>query len=135
MSTNLSATLRLFPGIAAATVSAFFMPPIRGVVLETYGAGNAPQRADLMLALKEACDRGVVVVAITQCTKGSVSDAYETGRTLLQAGIVSGGDMTPEVCCGRRHNPSTHIAMFLAVCAHQTELSAIQTGAFSKRGP
>lgn len=74
------------------------MPPIRGVVLETFGAGNAPQRADVIEALKEACDRGVVVVAITQCTKGSVSDAYETGRSLLQAGIVPGADMTPEVC-------------------------------------
>ncbi|KAG5654137.1 hypothetical protein H0H81_007189 [Sphagnurus paluster] len=72
------------------------MPPIRGVVLETFGAGNAPQRADLMEALKEGCDRGVVVVAITQCSKGSVSDAYETGRTLLQCGVVSGNDMTPE---------------------------------------
>ena len=76
---------------------AFFMPPIRGVVLETFGAGNAPQRRDVMEALKEACDRDVVVVAITQCMKGSVSDAYETGRSLLQAGIVPGGDMTPEV--------------------------------------
>ncbi|KAF8226739.1 L-asparaginase [Tricholoma matsutake] len=90
------AILRLFPGIAAATVSAFFMPLIRGVVLETFGLGNAPQRADLMQALKEACDRGIVVVAITQCVKGSVRDAYETGRTLLQVGVVSGGDMTPE---------------------------------------
>lgn len=98
-SRNLLAILRLFPGIAAATVSAFFMPLIRGVVLETFGLGNAPQRADLMQALKEACDRGIVVVAITQCVKGSVRDAYETGRTLLQVGVVSGGDMTPEVCC------------------------------------
>ncbi|KAK0451113.1 L-asparaginase [Armillaria borealis] len=89
-------TLRLFPGITAATVSAFFMPPIRGVILETFGAGNAPQRKDLMLALKEACERGVVVVAISQCAKGTVSDAYETGRTLLQAGVVPGHDMTPE---------------------------------------
>ncbi|KIK59542.1 hypothetical protein GYMLUDRAFT_44502 [Collybiopsis luxurians FD-317 M1] len=90
------ATLRLFPGITAATISAFFMPSTRGVILETFGAGNAPQRSDLMSALREACDRGVVVVAISQCSKGSVSDAYETGRTLLQAGVVSGGDMTPE---------------------------------------
>ncbi|RDB21404.1 lysophospholipase [Hypsizygus marmoreus] len=90
------ATLRLFPGIAADTIRAFFKPPIRGVVLETFGAGNAPQRVDLMDALKEACARGVVVVAITQCSKGSVSDAYETGRTLLQAGVVPGSDMTPE---------------------------------------
>ncbi len=92
-----TATLRLFPGITAATVKAFFMPPMRGVILETFGAGNAPQRKDLMQALKEACERGVVVVAISQCTKGSVSDAYETGRTLLQVGVVPGADMTPEV--------------------------------------
>ncbi|KAI0053866.1 L-asparaginase [Auriscalpium vulgare] len=90
------ATLRLFPGITSATVRAFLTPPVRGVVLETFGAGNAPQRKDLMLALKEACDRGVVIVAISQCAKGSVSDAYETGRTLLQVGVVPGGDMTPE---------------------------------------
>ncbi|KAH8106865.1 L-asparaginase [Cristinia sonorae] len=90
------ATLRLFPGITATTVRAFLMPPTQGVVLETFGAGNAPQRADLMSALKEACDRGVVIVAISQCAKGSVSAAYETGRSLLSVGVVSGGDMTPE---------------------------------------
>ncbi|TFK54703.1 L-asparaginase [Heliocybe sulcata] len=90
------ATLRLFPGITASTIRAFLAPPIRGVVLETYGAGNAPQRADLMSELKEACDRGIIIIAITQCIKGSVGDAYETGRTLLRAGIVPGGDMTPE---------------------------------------
>jgi len=90
------ATLRLFPGITAATVSAFFVPPVRGVVLETFGAGNAPRRADLIAAIKQACDRGVVVVAISQCVKGSVSDAYETGRALLQVGVIPGSDMTPE---------------------------------------
>jgi L-asparaginase/Glu-tRNA(Gln) amidotransferase subunit D len=94
---NITATLRLFPGIAAATVRAFLMPPIRGVILETFGAGNAPQRTDLMASLKEACDQGVVVVAISQCAKGSVNSEYETGRALLQAGVVPGGDMTPEV--------------------------------------
>jgi 60kDa lysophospholipase len=91
------ATLRLFPGITAATVHAFLAPPVRGVILETFGSGNAPQRNDLMTALREACERGVVIVAITQCAKGSVSNAYETGRTLLQTGVVPGGDMTPEV--------------------------------------
>lgn len=66
-------------------------------MLETFGAGNAPQRADLMEALKEACDRGVVIVAVSQCAKGSVSDAYQTGRTLQAVGVASGGDMTTEV--------------------------------------
>ncbi|KAI5121020.1 hypothetical protein M0805_005966 [Coniferiporia weirii] len=88
--------LRLFPGISSDTVRAFMMPPVRGVVLETFGAGNAPQRSDLMKALQEASIRGVVIVAITQCSKGTVSDAYEAGRTLLNAGVVPGGDMTPE---------------------------------------
>lgn len=91
------ATLRLFPGITTATVSAFFIPPIRGVILETFGAGNAPQRPDLLDVIKIACERGVIVVAISQCVKGSVSDAYETGRSLLRAGVVPGCDMTPEV--------------------------------------
>lgn len=90
------ATLRFFPGITAATVRAFLAPPMHGLVLETYGAGNAPQRADLLDALKEACDRGVVIVAISQCSKGTVSPDYETGIGLLKLGIVSGGDMTPE---------------------------------------
>ncbi|KAJ6597151.1 L-asparaginase [Mycena vulgaris] len=90
------ATLRLFPGIATATIRAFLSPPIRGVVLETFGSGNAPQRADLILAFKEACDRGVVIVAISQCMKGSVSDAYEAGRELAAIGVVPGSDMTPE---------------------------------------
>ena len=120
-----SATLRLFPGITAATIKAFMMPPIRGVVLETFGAGNAPQRADLMSSLKEACERGVVVVAISQCAKGSVSDAYETGRTLQQAGVVPGGDMTPEV---RFYiylpSNSQHIDVLGVVCTDQAQLPA-----------
>ena len=93
----IAVTLRLFPGMSVVTVHAFLAPPTRGIVLETFGAGNAPQRSDLMAALKQACDSGIVIVAITQCLKGSVSDAYETGRTLQNAGVVPGGDMTPEV--------------------------------------
>ncbi|KAK7037940.1 asparaginase-domain-containing protein [Favolaschia claudopus] len=90
------ATLRLFPGIATDTIRAFISPPIKGVVLESFGSGNAPQRPDLLRALKEACDRGVVIVAISQCMKGTVSHAYEAGQELAAAGVVPGSDMTPE---------------------------------------
>ncbi|KAH8827057.1 L-asparaginase [Flagelloscypha sp. PMI_526] len=90
------AVMRLFPGMDKDTIKAFFQPNLRGVVLETFGAGNAPERADLKDALQEACARGVVVVAITQCAKGTVSDVYETGRKLLQTGVIPGVDMTPE---------------------------------------
>lgn len=90
------ASLRLFPGINESTVRAFLAPPLQGVVLETYGAGNAPARSDLLAALKEACDRGVVIVNCTQCRKGLVTDSYATGRQLAAIGVVAGADMTPE---------------------------------------
>lgn len=65
-------TLRLFPGITTAVVKAFLGGDIRGVVLSTYGAGNCPQRADLLSAFREATDRGVIIVNVTQCQTGAV---------------------------------------------------------------
>ncbi|KAI8871106.1 asparaginase-domain-containing protein [Ramicandelaber brevisporus] len=91
------AILRLFPGITAEAIRAFMSPPIRGVVLETYGAGNAPNtRPDFLQALDDARARGVVVVNVTQCSKGTVSDAYATGKALARVGVVPGRDMTSE---------------------------------------
>lgn len=83
--------LRLFPGITEATVRAFLSEPVKAVVLLTYGSGNAPSnRPELLAALKEASERGVVIVNCTQCRRGLVSDAYETGRQLLELGVVPG---------------------------------------------
>ncbi|KAJ3274212.1 hypothetical protein HDV01_003285 [Terramyces sp. JEL0728] len=91
------ASLRLFPGITEATVKAFFSPAIKGVVLETYGSGNAPtNRKDILAILKDACDRGVVIVNCSQCKKATVTSLYETGVALLNIGVVPGSDMTPE---------------------------------------
>lgn len=91
------ATLRLFPGISAHVVRAFLSPPIRGVVLETYGAGNAPDaHPEILKALSEASERGVVIVNVTQCQRGNVSDLYATARGLTKAKVVPGRDMTSE---------------------------------------
>jgi lysophospholipase len=89
-------SLRLFPGINETTIRAFLAPPLEGVVLETFGAGNAPARPELLRSLKEASDRGVVIVNCTQCRKGLVTDAYATGKQLSAIGVVPGADMTPE---------------------------------------
>ncbi|CAJ0651584.1 6707_t:CDS:10 [Entrophospora sp. SA101] len=90
-------SLRLFPGITETTVKALLAPPIEGVILETYGAGNIPDtRDDIMNALGEASGRGVVIVNCTQCKKGFVSDIYATGKALSRVGVVSGNDLTPE---------------------------------------
>ena len=91
------ASLRLFPGITTTLLENFLQPPLRGVVLETYGAGNVPAtRHDFIEVLRKAVDRGVIVVNCTQCVKGTVSGEYETGSVLDRIGVCSGYDMTPE---------------------------------------
>ena len=91
------ASLRIFPGITTDTVRAFFSPSIAGVILETYGSGNAPSnRLDLMQIIKEASDRGVVIVNCSQCKVARVEAIYETGVALFNIGVVPGADMTPE---------------------------------------
>ena len=68
-------------------VRSFLQGPIMGVVLETYGAGNAPDnRPDLLAELKEATARGVIIINTTQCLKGTVSLIYATGKVGASAG-------------------------------------------------
>ncbi|KAM7393542.1 hypothetical protein PAMP_020405 [Pampus punctatissimus] len=94
--------LRLFPGITVDTVRAFLQPPMKGVVLETYGSGNAPDnRPDLLDELKAAIDSGVIIVNCSQCLKGTVSASYSTGKVLMDAGLIAGGDMTPEAALSK----------------------------------
>ena len=89
--------LRIFPGMDTAMVDHSLQPPIKGVVLQTFGAGNAPDAdPSLMKALKTACDRGVVIVNVTQCYTGGVEAHYATGVALCNAGVVPGLDMTCE---------------------------------------
>jgi len=92
------AALRLFPGMSPDVLANILAPPIKGLVLETYGTGNAPTDDPRLLAvLSEAVDRGVVVVNCTQCLRGRVRMAtYATGTALSRAGVISGMDMTPE---------------------------------------
>ncbi|XP_076604578.1 60 kDa lysophospholipase isoform X3 [Chaetodon auriga] len=94
--------LRLFPGITAATVRAFLQRPMEGVVMETYGSGNAPDnRSDLLDELKKATDAGVIIINCTQCLRGTVSPSYATGQVLMDAGLIAGGDMTPEAALSK----------------------------------
>lgn len=97
------AAFRLFPGLKAEYMAALLAPPVQGVVLECFGSGNAPDRnRDLMAAIRQACDRGVVVVAVRQPLRGSAElDRYATGRALLDAGVVPGLDMTAEATLGK----------------------------------
>lgn len=90
--------LTLFPGIReeiADLVSQ--VKGLKAVILKTYGAGNAPQRPWLVSRLKRMTEQGMIVVNITQCSKGRVEmGLYETSLQLLEAGVVNGYDATPE---------------------------------------
>lgn len=94
--TNVAA-LRVYPGITAEILANFLRPPLRGLVLETYGTGNFPAvRPDLLEVLAEASERGVLIVNVSQCLRGGVGGDYEAGRALTDLGVVSGADLTPE---------------------------------------
>lgn len=90
--------LHLFPGITAHVVDSILsMPDLKGVVLATYGSGNAPMEEWFLSSLKKAIDRGVVIVNVTQCPSGKVNmDRYETGHSMPKLGVVGGSDMTIE---------------------------------------
>ena len=65
--------------------------------MQCYGAGNMPSnREDILQALKEATSTGVIIVSCTQCSHGAVSGIYETGKALIDAGVIPGSDITPE---------------------------------------
>lgn len=92
------ANIRLFPGFMTDVLDYLLQQPLRGLVLETYGAGNGQNNDARFLALLEqASNRGVVIVNCTQCQQGRVEmGQYATGHTLKNAGLISGHDMTPE---------------------------------------
>ncbi|KAK5211533.1 hypothetical protein LTR99_005616 [Exophiala xenobiotica] len=93
------ACLRIFPGITAKMVDAVLRTEnLRGLVLETFGTGNAPSGHDnkLLRVIADAVERGVIIVNITQCLTGSVSPLYAPGMVLGRVGVVAGGDMTSE---------------------------------------
>ena len=92
------AILKLFPGIQEAVVSAILnINGLKALVLETYGSGNAPNVGWLIRLLKEANDKGIVVVNISQCPGGMVVQGrYERSKELTQIGVIGGADMTTE---------------------------------------
>jgi L-asparaginase len=91
------AVLKLFPGIQEETVRCILSSRAKGIVMETFGAGNAPTAAWFIDALKEAVANGKTILNITQCLAGAVEHGrYATSSSFEKLGIISGGDMTFE---------------------------------------
>ncbi|WP_019616044.1 asparaginase [Psychromonas ossibalaenae] len=91
------AILHLFPGLDWQVLDNLLKSPLQALVLLTYGVGNAQQDEQLLATLKEASERGILIVNCSQCLKGSVNmEGYATGHALSEAGVISGLDMTTE---------------------------------------
>jgi len=90
--------ISLFPGIKESFVLEMLeIPGLKGVVLRTFGSGNAPSQPWIANVLKRAVEKGIVIVNITQCTGGNVAmERYRTGLLLRDTGLVSGLDSTVE---------------------------------------
>lgn len=92
------AAIDLFPGMSPTTLRhQLSCPSVKGIVLRTFGAGNAPTAPWFVDALREAIDRGVVILNVTQCGNGSVHpNRYAGGDMLSNLGVVAGHDITFE---------------------------------------
>lgn len=90
--------LTMFPGVDIDILESICrMEKVKAIVLRTFGSGNAPIQSGLDRVLKRAIESGKVVVNITQCMSGRVEqEKYYTGKALLEAGVISGNDITLE---------------------------------------
>lgn len=90
--------LRLYPGISEAFLrAAFFTDNVEAVILETFGSGNAPSSEWFLSVLRDAREKGIYVINVTQCIRGSVvMEKYRTGRNLFGLGVIDGRDSTTE---------------------------------------
>lgn len=97
------ALVKIFPGINRSLLEHIFSKEdLKGVILETYGSGNAPTEEWFVDLIKETISRGVVVVNVTQCIGGSVAmGQYETSTQLKKIGVISGKDITTEAAVAK----------------------------------
>ncbi len=95
---NNIAILKIFPGISPELIRAITdTDDLKAIILETFGAGNAPTDEGFICAIRNALGKGIIILNVSQCLQGSVEQGkYETSAELERIGVISGYDITTE---------------------------------------
>ena len=122
--------LELFPGLKPSYLKSIFENNnIRGVILKTFGNGNAPTNKEFLEVLEYISSKGIIIVDITQCSKGFVKmGLYEASAKLTDVGVISGVDLTPEAAVTKlmyllgKNLPTDEIKKLMQIdmCGEQT---------------
>jgi L-asparaginase len=95
-------TFRLFPGMAFETLKHSLHPSLQALILETYGLGTASENPHFLGWIKQVTDDGILVINCSQCLRAKVKISdYTTGSALVNAGAISGADMTIEAAIAK----------------------------------
>jgi L-asparaginase len=114
--------LKLFPGMSEAVLEGIIsVPGLRGMVMETYGSGNAPTDPRFLKQLEQAIAKGITILNVSQCVGGKVMQGkYSTSSRLQEIGVLGGADMTTEAAITKlmlvlgSENSAAHIKESLA---------------------
>ncbi|KGQ69810.1 cytoplasmic asparaginase I [Chelonobacter oris] len=94
----------LYPGISPDVIRNVLQQPVNGLILLTFGIGNAPSTPEILSLLQQAYDDNIIVLNLTQCYAGKVNmESYATGNALANVGVISGYDMTVETALAKLH--------------------------------
>jgi len=110
--------LHFYPGINPEFISLALKQPLNAVILRSFGSGNLPQNEHILKCLKDAKQRGIVIINNTQCIQGTVAmESYAAGSALGQNGVISGLDMTLEATLAKLHYLLSQDLSYEQVCA------------------